>query len=177
MFESKEPAYPPSLPAPRAGFGPGGAAFPTSQLPNKACPLPHHCSGRESVQRVKAQGRGTAAAQWADEVRALHKVAIVQHTAAAGFCLTESHLRPTAWHGADSPGGRRGRRPTAASHQSTGRHACRQTSSSLTTEEAGDYSRALFTAQAQLKEGDWLPPKAALPQVRRLAPARAQQRG
>lgn len=79
-------------------MGPGGTAFPTSQLLMRAWPLPQHCWGGEGVQRVKAQGRGAAAAQWADEVRALHKVAIVQHTAAAGFCLTGSHLRPTAWH-------------------------------------------------------------------------------
>lgn len=43
------------------------------------------------MRRGTAQGRGAAAAQWADEVRELHKVAIVWHTVAAGFCLTESH--------------------------------------------------------------------------------------
>lgn len=34
------------------------------------------------------------------------------------------------------------------------------------TDEGGDVSRALFTAQAELKERDGLPPKAALPQAR-----------
>lgn len=95
-------------------------------------PSPPACMlerGRESARRVKAQGRSAAAAQWADEVRAPHKVAIVQHTAAAGVCLAEAHLRPTAWHGVDGPGVRRGRRLTAAGHQRKVTHACKQSSS------------------------------------------------
>lgn len=119
------------------------------------------------MQRVKAQGRGAAAAQWADEVRPLHKVAIVWHTVAAGFCLTESHLRPTVCHGAVSRGGHRGRRPTAASYQRAGRHTCWQTNSSVMLPmKQGMSAGPFFTAQAELKEGDWLPPKAALPQSR-----------
>lgn len=126
------------------------------------------------MQRVKAQGRGAAAAQWADEVRALHKVAIVQHTAAAGFCLTGSHLRPTAWHrdstGAAGAGGPR-LLPTGA-----GRHmrAKQQQQPHATDEEAEDSSKALFRAHAELKEGDQLPPKAVLPEARCESPARPQ---
>lgn len=42
-FQSKEPAPSPFLKALRAKFGPGGAAFPSSQLLLKACPRPQHC--------------------------------------------------------------------------------------------------------------------------------------
>lgn len=121
------------------------------------------------MQRVKAQGRGAAAAQWADEVRALHKVAIVQHTAAAGFCLTGSHLRPTAWH-RDSTGAAGPRLlPTGA-----GRHMWAKQQQPHATDEAEDSSKALFRAQAELKEGDQLPPKAVLPEARCKSPARPQ---
>lgn len=93
-FQSKEPAPSPFLKALRAKFGPGGAAFPSSQLLLESMSLPPALLGQGELQRVKAQGRGAAAAQWADEVRVLHKVAIVQHTVAAGFCLTGSHRAP-----------------------------------------------------------------------------------
>lgn len=102
------------------------------------------------MQRVKAQGRGAAAAQWADKVRVLHKVAIVQHDAAAGFCLTESHLHPTAWHGTGQTGwgaAGAGSPQLLATREQGDTHAGKPAA-------ASHCSRALITAQAELKEGD-----------------------
>lgn len=89
----------PFLAALRASFGPAGTAFP------RCCkPIPYpSTAGAGELQRVKA-GQGAAAVLWAEEVRVLHKVAIVLHTVPVGFCLSGSHLRPTAWH-QDSTGG------------------------------------------------------------------------
>ena len=49
-----------------------------------------------------------------------------------------------------------------------------------TTDKAGDFSRALIKAQAELKEGDWLPQRqrSHRPGMKPYkAPAKAQQQG
>lgn len=148
---SEQRACPISFPkGPQSQVWARRSSFPQQPAAAESMSSPPALLGQGELQRVKAQGRGAAAAQWADEVRVLHKVAIVQHTVAAGFCLTGSHRAPPCGTGT-AQGGRPTAAPTGANQQQP-----------RTADEAQPCSKVPSRARAELKEGDWPPPKAVL---------------